>query len=153
MGFAAGCLVIHGWHVLLGLRGSRESEPLTWGPFGGGAEPGEDALACMLREVREEAGIALDPACCALLSSQAMPDGFSFHTFVAFPARCPHPILGSESRAFGWFPLGRTPRDLWGALPEPLHSGVRDLVGRASVAQALIDMRGTLPPAPGRVHG
>jgi len=144
MGFGAGCLVIHDWKLLLNLRGEGEAEPLTWCPFGGGAEPGETAVQCMVRELREEAGIELDLARCAYLGSRRR-ESYAFHSFVAFPRTCPDVTLSGESRDYGWFPLGNGPSTLWSHLPRPLHSGMREIAASPSLAAILLSLRGRGP--------
>lgn len=47
---------------LISRRAACKSEPLKWEPTGGSVLAGEDSLTGALREVREELGIALDPA-------------------------------------------------------------------------------------------
>lgn len=41
-----------------------------WGPPGGGREPGEGVLDCVLREVREETGLLLDPDALVVLGQE-----------------------------------------------------------------------------------
>ena len=47
-----------------------------WVGVGGKFEPGEDALACALREVREETGLCADPARARLVMQVTRPDAF-----------------------------------------------------------------------------
>ena len=54
---------------LISRRAACKSEPLKWEPTGGSVLAGEDSLAGALREVREELGVVLDPACGELLYS------------------------------------------------------------------------------------
>jgi 8-oxo-dGTP diphosphatase len=149
MGFGAGCLVFHDRHVLLNLRGEGEAEPLTWCPFGGGGERGETPVECMLREMREEAGVALDLARCAYLHTRRR-DAYAFHTFAAFPIRAPRVVLSAESRDARWFPLGDGPATLWAHLPRPLHSGMREIAADRGLARLVHALASTGPRRPSR---
>lgn len=73
--------------ILLGQRSRNVRSPLTWGPLGGWAEPGEEPAETAAREFREEGGYA-GPV-------ELLPDShwehrlgvwpffyFTFHTFV-----------------------------------------------------------------------
>ncbi|MEO2217171.1 NUDIX domain-containing protein [Chromobacterium vaccinii] len=62
-------LVIDGTKILLGLRGAdRAFYPGVWDVFGGHVEHGEDELAALVRELREELGIEpVEPAWLATL--------------------------------------------------------------------------------------
>lgn len=61
-------LVVHVWirnrrgEWLLSQRTPNKTFPLKWEPTGGSVTSGEDSLTGALREVREELGLALDPA-------------------------------------------------------------------------------------------
>ncbi|MBQ8641020.1 MAG: NUDIX domain-containing protein [Clostridia bacterium] len=48
-------------------------DPNFWEPAGGSAIAGEDSLAAALREVREELGLTLDPACGTLFRRYNWP--------------------------------------------------------------------------------
>jgi 8-oxo-dGTP pyrophosphatase MutT (NUDIX family) len=84
MSFGAGALIFQNGHVLTCLRGMGESEPLTWGTFGGMAEAGEDPLACMLREVEEESGIDLSGFDAHLIDTFEEGNGFTYYTYAVF---------------------------------------------------------------------
>lgn len=53
--------VVKDGHVLLGMKKSGEIGTGTWNGPGGKIEPGETAIACLLREVEEELDIRLIP--------------------------------------------------------------------------------------------
>jgi len=56
-------LLCHGGRVLLGhRRADRRWYPDCWDLFGGHVEPGEDPRAALVRECREELGIAVERA-------------------------------------------------------------------------------------------
>ncbi|MBQ8642254.1 MAG: NUDIX domain-containing protein [Clostridia bacterium] len=54
---------------LISRRAACKSVPLKWEPTGGSVLAGEDSLSGALREVREELGVVLDPACGELFRS------------------------------------------------------------------------------------
>ncbi len=51
------------WHAVVNLRDNKPgiASPNMLALFGGMLEPGEDALACIIRELREETGLKLNP--------------------------------------------------------------------------------------------
>jgi 8-oxo-dGTP pyrophosphatase MutT (NUDIX family) len=111
--------------VLLNRRGvDAPKNPDTWGLFGGGAEIDDrgDPLATWCREVREELGIALDPAKVAPLTAYPGTAGHLRHVFCyAWPALDTQFVLG-EGAGFAWFTLAEAL-----ALPDLTDMARRDL--------------------------
>ena len=115
--------------VLLQLR----RDARTWAPPSGGVEPGETAAECAMREVREEAGIRVEPqAVVAVLSGAdyrvTYPNGDQLAT-VTTVFRCvplddtaAH-VNDDESLAIRFFP-----RD---ALPQNMQPRHRWIIGLA----------------------
>lgn len=94
--------------VLLHLR-SPDKPPSAgrWAFFGGGGEPedGDDLRATWCRELREELGVALDPARVASLRHGTYPDGSRWHEFyAAWPTPATDFVL-TEGQRYGWFTL------------------------------------------------
>ena len=104
--------------VLLQLR--RDTD--TWAPPSGGVEPGETVADCVMREVREEAGIEVLPeAIAAVLSGEeynaTYPNGDRLATvstvFRCRPlnARAPQ-VNDDESQAIRYFPAKALPDNM-----------------------------------------
>lgn len=76
-------LVVHVWIVdgngeyLLTKRSTNKSFPGMWECTGGSALAGEDSLAAALREVKEETGLILDPACGNIVMTLKRQDDFA----------------------------------------------------------------------------
>ena len=135
--------------VLLVRRGAGEHEPFTWAPPGGMAESGEDPIACMLREVREETGIDLSGNDAVLVLDWTEPrnteetdddPAFRFLSYAVVLDDAGDPTLTDEAVDGRWFRLGADADSLWKGLPRPLHSGLADLVGRPEAAKVLIGL-------------
>lgn len=75
-------LVVHVWvrnsrgEYLLTQRAPNKGYPLFWETTGGSAVAGDDSLTAALRELREETGLALDPASGTLLRTFVRTDTF-----------------------------------------------------------------------------
>ena len=69
-------LVVHVWvrnsqgQFLLTQRAPNKGYPLLWEATGGSAIAGDDSLTAALREMREETGLELDPACGKVLMTK-----------------------------------------------------------------------------------
>ena len=69
-------LVVHIWvrnrqgQFLLTRRAPNKGYPLLWETTGGSAVAGDDSLTAALREMREETGLELDPACGQVLMTK-----------------------------------------------------------------------------------
>lgn len=78
-------LVVHVWvqnaagEYLLTKRSPTKGFPNMWEATGGSALAGDDSLTAALREVKEETGLALDPACGRILLQYS---GEDYHTDV-----------------------------------------------------------------------
>lgn len=76
-------LVVHVWIVngngeyLITKRSPNKAFPGMWECTGGSALAGEDSLAAALREVREETGLILDPACGKIVMTLKRKDNFA----------------------------------------------------------------------------
>lgn len=122
---AAGVLVysLHTKRFLVGKRGLHGDSPNVWAPFGGKVEVGETACDAALRELYEEAGLAVLPSSVQsepLYVWQPNPD-FVFTTFLAWVGAEPELAINEESSGYQWVTL-EDMRML------DLHPGFRDLL-------------------------
>jgi 8-oxo-dGTP pyrophosphatase MutT (NUDIX family) len=96
--------------VLLHLRGA-DAPPNAgkWAFFGGRAEPedGGDLLATWLREMREELGVALDPARVVSLRSGAYDDGTRWHDYYCAWPSLDEDFVLTEGQRYAWFALDK----------------------------------------------
>ena len=94
----------------------------TWAPPSGGVEPGETVAECVIREVREEAGITILPeAIIAVLSGEkyqiTYPNGDKLAP-VTTVFRCrptddkPPRVNDDESQAIRYFPADALPENM-----------------------------------------
>jgi len=94
--------------VLLHFRDvDKPPEPGKWAFFGGRAEPedGDDLLATWVREMREELGVALDPALAVSLCFGTNDNGMRWHEYYyLWPTLNEHFIL-TEGQCYAWFTL------------------------------------------------
>ncbi len=131
-------LLLSGGHVVLGRRAAGEHDPGTWACFGGMAEGGETPLQCAVREIREEAGIDLDPRALVAAYEFVGGDGFSFTTFLADAGDGFEPAISTETHEAGAFTLGTAADDLWSGLPSPLHPGMVALTADPNASAAVL---------------
>jgi ADP-ribose pyrophosphatase YjhB (NUDIX family) len=104
--------------ILLGLRSTDSSHPLTWSFFGGKVEEGETLGYALQRELEEELinfpkiikTIPLD-------NFVSNDDGFNYASFVSLIVDEFHPKLNDEHVGYAWVDIG--------AWPRPLHAGTR----------------------------
>lgn len=104
--------------ILLGLRSTDSSHPLTWSFFGGKVEEGETLGYALQRELEEELinfpkiikTIPLD-------NFVSNDDGFNYASFVSIIKDEFHPELNNEHVGYAWVNIGTWPR--------PLHAGTR----------------------------
>ncbi len=104
--------------ILLGLRSTDSSHPLTWSFFGGKVEEGETLGYALQRELKEELinfpkiikTIPLD-------NFVSNDDGFNYASFVSIIKDEFHPELNNEHVGYAWVNIGTWPR--------PLHAGTR----------------------------
>lgn len=99
--------------ILLAKRGLAGAYPSTWAPFGGMVDPGEVPIEAALRELQEEAGVALSPESPNLIREHVFVDTitsrdkaarpFSFYTFAYLSDFEPQVTLNAESAGYGWF--------------------------------------------------
>lgn len=139
MKFGAGAFLLHDNSVLLAQRSAQEHAPHTWCCFGGCAEDGEDQIACMIREVREEASIDISRFEAVLIDEYREP-GFTYYTYAVVLDEAVTPVLTEEAQNAGWFPLGKTAEDLWQNLPAPLHDGVAELIRKSRPSEIVLRM-------------
>lgn len=62
--------------LLITRRAPTKGYPNMWEVTGGSAQTGDDSLQAALREMREETGIELDPACGRVVASEQWSDSF-----------------------------------------------------------------------------
>ena len=104
--------------ILLGLRSTDSSHPLTWSFFGGKVVEGETLGYALQRELEEELinfpkiikTIPLD-------NFVSNDDGFNYASFVSLIVDEFHPILNDEHVGYAWVNIG--------AWPKPLHAGTK----------------------------
>lgn len=102
--------------LLLPLRSESVEEPHTWGTWGGAIDANEDPKAAALREVTEEAGVALHPTLVEEL--YVFTNGsFRYTTFLAVVPNEFKPRLDWETERAEWVELTN--------LPKPLHFGLK----------------------------
>ena len=115
--------------VLLPLRSGSVEQPHTWGTWGGAINEGEDPRTAALRELREEAGVKINPS--TLTKLFVFTKGtFRYTTFLAEVNSEFKPKLDWETERAEWFALD--------SLPSPLHFGLRSVLDD-SKARALIE--------------
>ena len=87
-----GCLLVASGEILLALRQNTGRHDGSWSLPGGRVEPGETAKAAIVREAREELGIAVDPE--GVRSIDVVEDGslavrsFVFHEWEGKVTNC-----------------------------------------------------------------
>ncbi len=95
--------------VLLHLRSAdAPADPSRWAFFGGRCEPedGGDAVVAWRREMGEELGVDLDPACIKVIREQIRNGGEKWHSFYSeWPALDENFVL-TEGERYAWFTLG-----------------------------------------------
>lgn len=95
--------------MLLHLRGAdAPPNPGKWAFFGGRAEPedGGDLLATWCREMREELGVALDPARAVSLRHGTDEDGTRWHDYSYMWPSLDEDFVLTEGQRYGWFTIG-----------------------------------------------
>ncbi len=94
--------------VLLHLRGA-DAPPNAgkWAFFGGHAESedGGNLLTTWCREMREELGVALDPACVVSLRHGTYDDGTQWHDFYCKWPSLAEGFVLTEGQRYAWFTL------------------------------------------------
>ena len=116
-----GVVVVRNGDVLFGLRRGSHGAG-TWSFPGGHLDEGEDAVACALRELNEEAGIeAANPRLVAE-TDDVLPEGVRYRTlFVRVDWIDGEPVVREPQACerWGWF--------AWDDAPEPLFLPVASL--------------------------
>jgi 8-oxo-dGTP diphosphatase len=126
------CALIEHRGLLLSVqRSAAMSLPLKWEFPGGKIEPGEDAAACLRREVREELGVEVDVGEPLPSATHDYP-GFSV---VLYPLRCrvtSGELTLHEHAAARWL----SPAELfsvdWAAADLPVLEAWKALAGRST---------------------
>ncbi|MDG4874183.1 DUF2213 domain-containing protein [Mesorhizobium sp. WSM4935] len=111
--------------VLVLRRSSTDTNwPGHWCWPGGKSEEGETPLRTAQRETDEEATgpeLFLEAGPAQLLDVRATPQGWLHYTYAQPVVEKFQPTLSAEHSGYAWAPLG--------SLPEPLHPGLRDMLG------------------------
>ncbi|WP_082954059.1 DUF2213 domain-containing protein [Mesorhizobium sp. AA23] len=107
--------------VLVLRRSSTDTSwPGHWCWPGGKSDKAEDAEATAARETTEEIG-TLPSGARQLIDTRGTPNGWVHHTFAQAVETKFAPVLTDEHSGYAWAPLR--------SLPEPLHPGLRDMLG------------------------
>ncbi|RUV07773.1 MULTISPECIES: DUF2213 domain-containing protein [unclassified Mesorhizobium] len=107
--------------VLVLRRSSTDTSwPGHWCWPGGKSDEGEDAETTAARETTEEIG-TLPSGARQLIDTRGTPNGWVHHTFAQAVETKFAPVLTDEHSGYAWAPLR--------SLPEPLHPGLRDMLG------------------------
>lgn len=114
--------------VLLPLRSGSVEQPHTWGTWGGAINEGEDPRTAALRELREEAGVKINPS--TLTKLFVFTKGtFRYTTFLAEVNSEFKPKLDWETERAEWFELD--------SLPTALHFGLRAILDDSKAMRLL----------------
>jgi ADP-ribose pyrophosphatase YjhB (NUDIX family) len=106
----------------IGLR-SDGNNPNTWSTIGGGIEEGEKILDCLIREIKEELGIDLNP------NLIPIDDNKNYKTFISIVDDEFKPTLNNEHSDFKWFNYDN--------LPDNLHPGLKTTLTKPFVQKVL----------------
>jgi ADP-ribose pyrophosphatase YjhB (NUDIX family) len=106
----------------IGLR-SDGNNPNTWSTIGGGIEEGEKILDCLIREIKEELGIDLNP------NLIPIDDNKNYKTFISIVDDEFKPTLNNEHSDFKWFNYDN--------LPNNLHPGLKTTLTKPFVQKVL----------------
>lgn len=100
------CYLEHDGEFLMLLRGPDKPEGNKWGTPGGKRDPGESEIAAVIREIKEETGIELQPGQIgrSAIVYERYPDyDFVFHMFhVKLDDRPVVTISTSEHQDYAW---------------------------------------------------
>jgi mutator protein MutT len=102
-----GAIVRDGDHLLL----ERRSDTGQWDTPGGKLEPGEPAAAAILRELREELGVAVVVGPELALFDTLEPSGRAVRHHVFAPGVRRAEVSAREGQTLEWFSLARLPED------------------------------------------
>jgi 8-oxo-dGTP pyrophosphatase MutT (NUDIX family) len=127
---SAGCMImaIDTGRFLLSFRSEHSPSPQTWATWGGKCDAGEYPEDAARREVEEEAGLAYTGPLQHVHHFEKR--GFHFDTYLALVRHEFEPVLSKETAGYRWVELGE--------FPEPLHEGVKDLLG-SRIAVGLLE--------------
>lgn len=88
---------------LLQVRGAKQAEAGKVGFFGGGTEQGETPIQTACREIKEEAGVTVNPSLLTPLSVYEN-ETYVFHSFLLVVREEFSPHLNKESESYTWTP-------------------------------------------------
>lgn len=107
--------------VLMQLRSTDSSFPLTWSLWGGKRELDERPIQTLMREIQEEVGFVPDLVkVYPLHQYQSRDSGFVYDSFCCVVQDEFIPNINHESAGYCWINLGH-----W---PKPLHQGAKNLL-------------------------
>nr|WP_250807863.1 NUDIX domain-containing protein [Neorhizobium tomejilense] len=108
---------------LLQLRSDTVLQGGTWGVWGGAVDEGHGPEDCVRLEILQETGYRDRLDLHFIVDFVDVSTGFRYSNYLAVVEEEFTPILNWEGKDFGWFEGGE-----W---PEPLHFGLRYLLGHA----------------------
>ena len=124
--------------ILLALRSNNGDAANTWCCFGGGVERGETIEQGIVREFKEEFGVALSaplyPLHVNVLCDEDGTPIFTYHNYLAIVEKPFSGTLNDEHTDWGWF----SGRDL----PQPLHPEFRKALASAEAQALLTSLKG-----------
>lgn len=119
--------------VLLNFRSQAVSKGSTFGFWGGKIEQGEEILAGLSREIKEEVGFMPRYDKFYPMDVYCSPDGqFTYYSFVIIVDKEFVPKINHESDGYMWCNLG--------AFPKQLHTGARIILENPSYVGALLNL-------------
>jgi len=121
------CLIVDGKVLLLQRSSNHKIQPGTWGIPAGKLEAGETPAQATVRELKEEAGIGLDPDMMHYRGyiyfsvDYAVPLKYRFHVYTVHMREFPSVVLEPDQVAFCWVTYDE-------ALKLPVFTGAREVL-------------------------